>query len=361
LNEFKNLNAEKYFRWLFRRNETLDQVVFYFLSTVNATSPRLFPLFEASSKIRIVYIKGSRIPRTDLITSKLANILYRLAKKKIEKYGYVHIVTGTTCLKNKNQILHVDDPNYSILEKHFLQKWEIQLREKNLNPIIICTNNFTQAYLKAFLLETKILLIEQGFNDPNIHNEVIKYSTNKQNFSCVYSSPYIHVGRDKHANHGTWGADLLVNKVIPELFIREPSIEIHLIGEVGEFAKAKLKKFRNVVYHGRVSFEENMAISAQCSIGIYPRQNDFKRSMSKIFTYIGAGLPIVTFDLYDTEIVKNLDLGFSVTSLEEFISKIIYLKNNPKDLDKFRERISSIKAGYTWECLSAKMEAELTQ
>ncbi len=361
MNKFNNPNAEKYYKWIFRRNETLNQVVFYFLSTVNATSPRLFPLFEASSKIRIVYIKGSRIPKTDLIVSKLANIFYRAAKRKIEKYEYVHIVTGTTNLENKTQILHIDDPNYSVSEKYFLQQWEIQLRKKNLNPVIICTNNFTSDYLKTILLETKILIIEQGFNNPKIHNEVIEHSVDREKFACVYSSPYIHIDKDKHGNHGAWGADLLVNRVIPELFIREPSIQIHLIGEVGECAKFKLKKFGNVVYHGRVSLERNMNISSNCSIGIYPRCNDFKRSVSKIFTYIGAGLPIVTFDLHDTEIVKNLGLGFSVKSLEEFISKIIFLKNNPKDLDKFRKRVNSIKAEYTWESLSRKMEEKLTQ
>ena len=74
--------------------------------------------------------------------------------------------------------------------------------------------------------------------------------------------------------------------------------------------------YSNIIYHGRVDFFQNMTILSDCSVGIYPRNVEFKRSMAKIFSYIGAGLPIVTYDLYDTEVVKLNNLGYSVTSVD---------------------------------------------
>jgi glycosyltransferase involved in cell wall biosynthesis len=136
-------------------------------------------------------------------------------------------------------------------------------------------------------------------------------------------------------------------------------ISIHLVGEIGKDASRALKKHRNVICHGRVNFAENMSILESCSIGIYPRDKDFKRSMSKIFSYIGAGLPVVTYDLVDTEIIKANSLGYSVTSEEEFIEKIIYLKNNPDVLKSLSSRVNRVKLDYTWQILSKKMDTYL--
>ncbi len=358
-NKFTNINAETYFRWLLRKDEPLNQIVYYFLSQVNATSPRFFPLFEASSRVRIVYIKGLSIPKTDYFVSKIANLLYYLAKPKFEKYDCIHIVAGSTKLNNRFQILHLDDPNYSLNENEFLLKWEERIVSQKSNPIIICTNNFTKQHLETLLNNTSIIVIEQGFNPLSTDHKVIPKKKRKSSFSCVYSSPYIHIGDDKHANHQTWGADLLINSILPELYLRDPTIEVHLIGEIGKSAKSKLKNIGNIIYHGRVNFEYNMNLLSACSIAIYPRNVDYKRSMSKIFTYIGAGLPIITFDLYDTEVVKENNLGYSVSSVKEFVDKIIYLKNNPYDLELLYKRVNYIKPNYTWEYLSKKMEEQL--
>lgn len=353
---FQNQNAEPYFRWVFRKNETLNQVVFYFLSQVNATSPRFFPLFEASSKIRIVYIRGLRIPHTDLIMLKVYKFLFKVASSRFERYDYIHIVGGEPNLNIQNQILHLDDPNYSIEEKYYLQNWERFLKSRNLNPIIICTNNFTSNYLSKVTKHSKILIIEQGFDFIPIKDR--SQVTKTYNFSCVYSSPYIHVGRDKHSKHGTWGAELLIKEIIPLMYSCDPDIEVHLVGELGKCAKQELKIFDNLVYHGRVNFYDNLKILARCSIGIYPRDKDLKRSMSKIFSYIGAGLPMVVYDLYDTEVVKRYKLGFSVKSSEEFVEKIIFLKRNPRKLQELSNRVNKIKPKYSWQYLSKKMESQ---
>jgi glycosyltransferase involved in cell wall biosynthesis len=355
---FQNCNAESYFKWIFRKKETLDQVVFYFLSQTNATSPRFFPLFDASTKIRIVYIRGLKIPYTDLLMFKIWKLLGQLSSLKLSKYRYVHILGGYTNFKAENQILHLDDPNYSPKEILYLQNWEKKLTKMKLKPVIICTNKHTYKYLNEVTRHTRILIIEQGFdliqNPKNSETDIID-----PKLSCVYSSPYIHADKDKHAKHGTWGAELLIDTIIPLMNLTDPDIEIHLVGEIGKCAKNKLKNFNNIVYYGRVGFKENLRILSNCSIGIYPRDKDFKRSMSKIFSYIGAGLPIVTFDLIDTEVVKENNLGYSVKSSEEFVEKIVFLKNNREILEDFHNRVNLFKPNYSWQKLSHKMEAYL--
>jgi glycosyltransferase involved in cell wall biosynthesis len=176
----------------------------------------------------------------------------------------------------------------------------------------------------------------------------------------VYTSPYIHYGKDKHAKHSTWGSEILIDEIIPRLNLLDPEIHIHLVGQLGSDASQELKKFRNVYIHGRVNFQKNIEILSSCSVGIYPRNYDHKRSVLKIFSYIGAGLPIVTFDLIDTEVVKANSLGFAVDNTDEFITSILDLKNSPELMLKYEERIKKFRIDFTWSVLAGKMESILS-
>jgi glycosyltransferase involved in cell wall biosynthesis len=172
----------------------------------------------------------------------------------------------------------------------------------------------------------------------------------------VYTSPYIHYGNDKHAKHSTWGAELLIDQLIPRLNFLDPEVEIHLVGEIGKHARKELAKLMNIHVYGRVNFKKNITILSSCHIGIYPRTFDHKRSILKIFSYIGAGLPIVTFDLIDTEVVKLNSLGFAVGTVDEFITRILELKNSSDLMQKYKENISVFRINFTWSILAAKME-----
>lgn len=352
---FTNKNAESFFRWFFRRNEKLEHVVFYFLSRTNSTSYRYFSLFEASTKIRIVYLKGLRIPYTDLLFLRLYKLLTKLIKNKLIKYKYLHIISDIIDFKCQNQIVHIDDPTYGLIEQNNLKIWNKYMIRNNYNSFIVCTNSVTAKWLNSFMKNTKTLIIEQGFFQTEIKQDKLGLIENRR-FSCVYSSPYIHFNGDKHGNHETWGANLLIEEIIPKLLIKDPEIEIHLIGEIGKEAKKFLINFDRIIYHGRVDPYENMRILSACDIGIYPRKNDFQRSMLKIYSYIGAGLPIVTFDIHDSKVIEEYNLGLSVSNVKQFVNQIIFLKQNTKELQKLNLNVRKFRSKYSWEKLSKKME-----
>ena len=96
---FNNSNSESIIKWILRKNDTLEQVVFYFLSQTNITSPRYFPLFNASTKIRIVYLNGLIIPYTDLLMLKLYKLIFNLLKPKFEKYNCIHLTRFFSSIK----------------------------------------------------------------------------------------------------------------------------------------------------------------------------------------------------------------------------------------------------------------------
>ena len=342
-----NKNSEPLYRWLFRNRDDLDQVVFLFISKKNATNARFTPLFLSSNEIRIVYLLGSSLRYLDGILMYIGKKLFALEIKKSRCYKMVHVFDFNLRSSNKAQILHIDDPQYSDLEIKKAILWQTNLNAKGQKSILIVTNTYTRNWFIKYLDKTKIIIIEQGFHKLDQNKVLTKRKS--EPFVCAYSSNFIHYGSDRHANDSTWGSSHLFDQVIPKVQLLDATIKFCLIGELGKEAELKTRYHKNIVAHGRVSFEKNMQLLMQCDIAIYPRLIDHKRSVLKIFSYIGADLPIVAIDLVDTEIVKRKKLGFTVQDIDSLVKKILELRNSNELLTGFKENILKIKNEFTWE------------
>lgn len=353
MNIFSNKNAITFIGWFKIRKDNLSQIVFYFLSQKNATSQRYHPFFNATENVRIVYLRGLRISYTDKVLLKIFWQLVRFSTRFANRYKIIHVFNTENVFKCKYQVLHIDDPSYSENEKRKIAHWERKVSEVDSNPIIVCTNQFTAEYLRTFVRLSKVEIIEQGFSYPNIKKNNVP--TNEK-FRCVYSSQYIHYGADKHASHSTWGCNILFDTLIPLLFTINKDIEIHLIGELGNNAKSKVEKFGNVVLHGLVDSQSNMDIIGTCDVGLYPRKIEHNRSMSKIYSYIGAGLPIVGYELYDTSVVRENGLGILVKSDEDFIKALLELNSNKNKYLEMRSRVLNYRANFEWKVLAQELE-----
>jgi hypothetical protein len=347
----KSPNMQSFFKWLFSNKDNFDQIAFIFYSQRNWNNARFVPLFSKSEDIKLVYFSGFKIRQLDRICLIIFRFLTKLPKKKINRYRIVHAFNFSKSFKPKNLVVHIDDPTYTQEEIEKAKSWEKYCSKNGIESFIITTNQFTVNYFRKYLSKTHILIIEQGYHDI----QTVKFDK-KIFFSCVYSSPFIHYGSDKHSNHSTWSANLLIEKIIPDLLEKDEGIVIELIGEVGRDAYSILSSFPNVYLHGQVGSEKNLEIISNCDLALYPRLIDHKRSILKIFTYVGAGIPVLSFDLVDTKVVKQHKLGFIVKSSDEFISKIIFLKNNPHLLHKIQENVINFRPNYSWNKLARKLD-----
>lgn len=352
-----NKNSQSLYRWLFRNQEDLDQVVFLFISKKNATNARFLPLFLSSSNIRIVYLLGNSVRYLDKILMYIGKKLFIFGIKKSRFYEMIHVFDFNLKSSIKVQIVHIDDPQYSDSEIKKAILWQSDLITKGQKPILIVTNAYTRNWFIEHLGKTEIIIIEQGFH--RLDRDKVLTKKIGETFICAYSSNFIHYGSDRHANDSTWGSSHLFDQVIPKIQLLDPTIKFHLIGELGKEAELKTQCYNNVVAHGRVSFEKNMQLLMQCDIAIYPRLFDHKRSVLKIFSYIGADLPIVTIDLVDTEIVKRKKLGFAVKDMDSLIKKILELRNSNALVTSYKGNILKVKDEFTWKNLATKMESEL--
>lgn len=348
-NAFSSTSVESWFHWIWRKHDDLPAVTIYFLSNKNSTSARFFSLYDRTEKFRVILIKGFRLPYMDRMSLMFLQLFSRLMENKLNNYEWVSLNNYQMLLRIKtNILLNVDDPVYSITEKENLVSLYQKQKEIGKKLVVVVTNSFTENYFSSFLPKTVLKVLSQGYIEQK--NEHIKNKFTK--FSLVYSSPYIDYVGDKHEEHESWSAVHLIDALIPEIFKMNPEIEIHLIGRVGSNATKELSKFSNVKFHGLCSIEKSNQIMNKCHLGIYPRNHDSQRSVMKIFDYIGNDLPVVTYDLIDTRLIKEMNFGISVSNVDEFGKAVYKLVSDQKYYALICKNIVDNKGVYSWNRLA---------
>jgi len=352
INKFTSRNVIPWWRWIFSKSPEYSALTFFFLSRKNSTSPRFFPLFSEMNSVQIVLVRGTRWGKLDYFQLKGINLFEKITRRKQSSYNWLLTSKYMTGSKfGLNVALNMDDPLYTESEIENIIAWEKNIINDSRRSVIIVTSETTKSYLNESGIKSPIFIIEQGYT----HNSLVFPEKNKT-FSVVYSSPYIDSKNDKHGNHPTWGADLFIKEIIPKIIKADGSIEIHLVGRVGKEAGRYLSEYSQVKLHGLVTFSENNEILKKTHVGLYPRKFDNNRRVQKIYEYIGANLPIVTFDLEDTKPVVELEVGISVNNVDEFVNAVIKLKNDHKFYTHFYDNILKVKNNYSWQTLAGRFD-----
>lgn len=347
-NSFSNNCAEPWYKWIFRSYDSLPGATVYFLSRRNSTSARFFPLYDRTSNFRIILIRGLPIPFTDGIMLKFHNFFSHMFIEKLNKYSWLALSNSNLMEKTRtNVLLNVDDPVYNHAEKNtLLRVFDLtQMNKKQLRVVV--TNDYTRARFQEFLPPECIKIVSQGFAERNLVDSIEK----NQIFSVVYSSPYIDYYQDKHEGSDSWNAVHLIDFIIPELEKHCPDVEVHLIGKLGVNAHKQISKYKNVIVHGLKSLQDNSNLIKRCHLGLYPRTIDQKRSVMKVYEYVGCGLPVVTYDQIDTSMVRENGYGISVRYPHELIEAIRRLKDDSSLYRDIRNRIDLTKQRYSWDTI----------
>ncbi len=327
-------------------------LAFQFSSKRNSGNVRLYSLLKRSSTTTTIEIKGINIAHSDRVFLFLLRAIRRAITPFLSrKFDWLHIMSpeegmGLTI----NQILHLDDPEFSLKEAKALKKWKAELDQRGKKGMIICTFDGCKSYLNGVDESLNVHLIPQGFTPT--YEVLSKF----ERFSCVYSSPYISGVGDKNADHPTWSAVHFLEELLPELLQSDEELEIHLIGRLSKKARAKLSNEPRIVLHGLVTPEENARILAQCHLGLYPRIHDHGRRVLKITEYMGAGLPIVAYDLEDTRLVSEKNIGFLVSTQAEFVAQVLRLKRDSELYSQFLLRVRHAQIGSDWDTLAKQLD-----
>lgn len=353
-NKFENRNVIPWYFWITRRKSKSRAVVIYFLSRRYGTSPRFFPLFNNFKNTDIVLFRGSWFPVLDCFYLKLLPYFIKCFRNNLARYkNFIALNSDSRLVIPTNMILNLDDPTYSKTELAEIKNWENSVRKLGFQSTIICTTQYIHGYLMSNGVTSNIHVIPQGHS--NIQSTLQpRNSKSGKLFNFVYISPSIDVTGDPHAGHNMWDASTLLLDIWPKVNAR--NARLHLIGRLGQNAAVTLSDTR-IISHGLVSIRECSKLLPDFDVALYPRIHDNAWLPQKIVEYIGAGLPILAFDLVDTELVRTLKVGILVKSSDEFAHAIDDISNSIITIDEFRQSATRVATDFAWSSLATKYES----
>jgi glycosyltransferase involved in cell wall biosynthesis len=263
-------------------------------------------------------------------------IFVSLFAKKLSRYKWFFpIDTESQVVVRTNQVLNLDDPTYSGVEMSAILLWESEIKRIGFRSKLVCTTPHIKKYLIEHGSKSEIHIISQGFT-PTDDSKIPPSFSSPEKLRVVYASPYIDTKGDRHYGHNMWDASTLLDEIWPKLS-HNKRVELNLIGQVGQNAKKKLSQ-ENVNMHGLVSIEECAKLLKRFDLAIYPRLIDNKWQPQKLVEYLGAGLPVIAFNLIDTEIVNREGIGGVVSNSEEFIRLVNAISKDHEKLTSWRQR-----------------------
>ena len=353
-NKFENENVIPWYFWILARNSRSKGVVIYFLSRRYGTSPRFFPLYNEFRQTDIILFKGSRFPMVDRVYLKLLPCFIICFKRKLQKYDYfIALNSNPNLVISTNMILNLDDPTYSTDELLSIKNWEVSVKNRGFMSTIVCTTKYIHDYLKSNGVMSSISVIPQGHSNLQTSN-IRRGSTSEGNLNFVYISPTIDVKGDPHEGHNMWDASTLLLDIWPR--VTASNARLHLIGRLGQNASLSLSDNR-IISYGLISIKECSKILPGFDVALYPRVHDNAWLPQKLVEYIGAGLPILAFDLIDTNIVRQLSVGLLVKNTEEFAQIMNEISSGLVSVNDLRKNSVRVAPDYSWSSLAVKFES----
>lgn len=353
-NKFDNVNVRPWYFWLFMRKPSREAVVIYFLSRRYGTSPRFFPLYNNFRKTDIILFRGSRFPGLDRIYLKLLPYFIKLFRDKLASYkNFIALNSDSKLVIPTNMILNLDDPNYSAQELTSIKDWEESIKNRGFISSIVCTTKHAREWLLSNGVTSNIYVIPQGHGNLGPSN-IRRGSKLESNMNFVYISPTIDIKGDPHEGHNMWDASVLLLDIWPR--VTASNARLHLIGRLGQNASHCLEDKR-IISYGLISIKECSELLPNFDVALYPRIHDNSWLPQKLVEYIGAGLPVISFNLIDTKIVSDLNVGLLVNSVEEFAKIIDKISNRLVSIQEFSTNSVRVAPDYSWSCLALKFES----
>ena len=144
-----------------------------------------------------------------------------------------------------------------------------------------------------------------------------------------------------------------------EIAARVPGARLELIGLASRAVRERVRGRSDVAVRGRVPRSELLRRVAAWDVALYPRTEDQGIRASKIAEYLGAGVPIVSYDYEVVADVRETGAGLLVQTPREFVGAVERLLRNPEERGRLADAARAAGAGRDWDILAARYAAIL--
>lgn len=220
--------------------------------------------------------------------------------------------------------------------RKFSYKLEASLYEK-ADHIVAVTNRFKKAIIDKGVCEDKISVLRNGsdlsFRPVKISQEFKNIFRKENEFIAIYAG---NLGIAQNLKTLIEAANILKNENVKIILAGTGPEEVLLHNYKKEISA------ENVIFTGEISKEKMSDYFAIADCGIIPLKKIkvFERTIpSKLFDYMSANLPIilgVKGEAKEILIDSKAGIFFEPENAMDLAEKILYLKNNPQELQKMK-------------------------
>ena len=198
------------------------------------------------------------------------------------------------------------------IEKFLVYKYEEKISYKFNNIVFVSNKDALEA--KKKISPKKIYVIGSA---GNFVSKLFKYKKNNNKIIFIGNINYIP---NKLACY------YFAKNILKKINLKYPKIKFHVIGNIGYLDKLFLRKYRNVVIHGKVNNLRNVIKNSICGLCNVKISTGFQY---KTLTYMSYGIPVILSvnAFVNTKFKKNREV-LVFRNDEELIKNIYYLKNN---------------------------------
>jgi len=154
----------------------------------------------------------------------------------------------------------------------------------------------------------------------------------KENISKLFShninnNKIIFIGNIKYLPNKL-ACNSFAKKTLKKINLKYPSIEFHIIGDIGYFHKFSLSRYKNVIVHGKVKNLKNVMKNSICGLCNVKISTGFQ---NKILSYMSFGIPTIISNnsFASTKFKKNKEV-MVFSNEKDLIKKIFYLIENKR-------------------------------
>ncbi len=142
---------------------------------------------------------------------------------------------------------------------------------------------------------------------------------------------------------------------------RVPDARLLLVGEPSRRLRERLAGRADVVLAGRVPHERLLAELAQVDVAVYPRTSGRGIRAAKVAVYLGAGIPVVSYDYAVVDDLRETGAGVLVSTRAEFADAVARLLTDEAERERLAERARAAGRERDWRVLAARFEQILDE
>jgi glycosyltransferase involved in cell wall biosynthesis len=218
----------------------------------------------------------------------------------------------------------VDDPKYSEREVELLKLPQV--------AAYVVTAESAARRFESLGVGTPWYVVPQGVSLASLSEaarlDVATRYRREDDFVVGYMAAFLRSRGDLGGENPLYNVDHLL-ELWPPIAEQIPEARLWLLGEPSGRIRSRVAGRHDVLLLGRVPKANILAYVANFDVALYPRTHDQGIRAAKVAEYLGAGVPVVSYDYAVTQDVKDAGAGILVSSASEFVEAVVSLARDP--------------------------------